>query len=317
MKFLHYTDIHIYSPKKTPSWVVQNYKETILASLNFAYATARARGVTTVLHSGDFFHTPIQPPHIERAVIEILNRYPEIRTIGIPGQHDTQGHISSEWAKYSLSVVAEACNFEVLCHGQYADVVSSEGEKYRVYGYSYGDKELEELYETANYDVDQAYYNIALVHDSVGPQGWGGKSPDSINIRGFKLALFGDIHIGFPPTEMKSGCIGWNPGSVTKGSRKELGVVPQLSYIEVDGPPSKATVDLEFIPVPYPSDEDLYLPDDAKITDSEGRTAGFLAEYGKIARGKDESVIDQLKRVAEVNNIPTGSVKRVVGALPK
>lgn len=83
--FLITGDWHI--TDKCPANRIDNYEETLFQKLEFIFKTAEENNCE-IFQPGDFFDSPDPSYHLFTRVVDLLNRYPNIRVFTIWGQHD-------------------------------------------------------------------------------------------------------------------------------------------------------------------------------------------------------------------------------------
>lgn len=77
---------------------------------------------------------------------------------------------------------------------------------------------------------------IAVIHAPVGPESsLYCKGYKDLEINGFDVALFGDIHDGWPVYSSPTGCKVCNPGSLTRLSKKDKDRIPKVAIVYSNG----------------------------------------------------------------------------------
>lgn len=111
---------------------------------------------------------------------------------------------------------------------------------------------------------------VAIVHAPVGAETTPYcKGHKELFISDFDIALFGDIHTGWPVYDSLTGCKICNPGSLTRLTKKDMERKPQIGIVYEDGT-------VEYIEVPHTPAEDCF---DMSGIDAEKQELGkgFLA----------------------------------------
>lgn len=131
---------------------------------------------------------------------------------------------------------------------------------------------------------------VAVIHAPLGP-----KKTDycegvgDIDVPGYDVAVFGDIHDGFPITRTPSGCLAANPGSLLRKTIADAYRAPQIVVVWPD-----KRVEYEVVPHTPPEEAfNLGLRNEEK----ERRELGLKAAKAYIAAG---SKIDPVQIVLEV-----------------
>lgn len=294
----YFTDPHISDDGSKSSWIGGDYLAFSLANLNYIYTKAIQEKCTAVLCSGDFFHERNQKQYVVRQVIEELRRH-DIKTIVVPGQHDTSNHSSPDYVLHSLGVVEAALGdkFVVLHSGQYYPQ-----NNYIVYGFGYGDDETKEMLDgTATFVVEEYpnMHHIAIVHASVGEFGWGGTEPKDVVAKGFNWVLLGDIHPGFEPYQAdENRAIVYGVGSATKRSLNEAGLINKFAIIDLE------TYELVTHQIPMASEQALLRRSEVKVSEEvNAKVAEFVDMFNTVVGMEGMSPAKIVEAIAESNCI--------------
>jgi DNA repair exonuclease SbcCD nuclease subunit len=284
------TDPHI-RVAKPEGRTDSEWLDVCLGQIEQAFAIAKRTECSAVLCSGDLGDSPNWSPKAIVGFMQIVKQY-DIPFVTTLGQHDVFGHNIDTWKHTSVGVLAEAGVIQVLRHGEYLLI----DEEIGVYGFAFGEYETDELLK-GTWMPPEAHKNrfkIALVHASVGPteaMGWAGIEHQ--NIRNVDLASFGDIHCGFDPYEFKSGAIAYSTGSLTRGSRADIGRMPMVAVVTVND-----DWNMDFEEVPDGDDEDVFVIDAASET--VGDTADAFKKVLMTALDfRDETPSKRIQRVGE------------------
>lgn len=308
MKFIAITDVHLRT--KTPTRRKDaDYLLTQLAELEYVFAQAQALGIQYILCSGDLGDQPNWMPRTQILFMELVKRY-DLHIICTVGQHDVYGHnIQSVRDTTTLGALEQAGIVTILHGGN-----SWDGEGCRVYGYGFGEPETEDLLKGRLVSRDDGF-SIALVHAQVGSKetmGW--DAIENQNIKGVKLALFGDIHPGFEPYKFPSGTVATSVGALARSSISDVGRTPQYAVIDIQ-PDNKWG--MQMMPIPTLEDNELFDLESVSKPVDQDMTKEFRESYVRAQEIAEETPEDLLMRVGTELGYDKNIVRLAIDNLEK
>lgn len=309
MKFAYIADPHV--DITTPVSRTDDYFEAIMAKLEYVFAHAEKQGCSAVLCGGDLFHKAVQPGTVMLRMIQLLTKYsvPLVTTVG---QHDTNGHNIDDYPIKSLGLLEAAGLLRVLRAGE-SLTFTEDHDVVEVVGYAFGEPETEAFLRGKDAPTEGGPLRIALVHASIGPDecmGWEGVS--NLKCHSADLALFGDIHQGFPPHETRAGTICLNPGSLGRRSVVEADHLPQFVMITVE---DQVDIHLDYETVPGPPASEIFEREEQG--DLGDLAEEFKAEWRKAQEAQDESPVDRVRRIGKAFGFDRPVVELVLHHIPQ
>lgn len=299
MKFAYFTDSHIRA--KTPS--ARNDKSflaTTMAKLRYVFTWCRNNDIKTVLCAGDLGDSPNWGQNAILEFIKLRNEFYEIQMIVVPGNHDVYSEEVGLYSDYALGLFEEAQVLRVLYGGQHTMI----DEDLAVYGFGYGELVTDELLE-GRFLPHADHKSIALVHATIGPgDTFGWKAIEKQNIKGFNLALFGDVHCGFDPFKFKSGSVAYSCGALVRLTKPEKTRPVRFGVFEVGEK-------LDIRAVTIPTDEALFSDDVDAV--AELCSKNIFQTLQEVDEHEPESLLAVLEQIAESNKISKEAFDMVSG----
>ncbi len=242
-KILFVGDVHL--SDRPPLGRVEGYREQILAKMVEVGEISAREEVDATVFLGDIFHSkrPMFTSHyLVQQVQAVFSRYFGAIMI-VPGNHDQGPEGIESLQRQPLGVLNEqaaillAGNTNRMGKGEAGSIIS------RPYD--------------ANRDLDPAYYaltdeekqlpapRIVVAHGSLVPKddpNWAAEyhhyalPVEDIDTEGIDLLVSGHIHEPFGPITLNNGTIFFNPGSISRTSRKAVNFerVPKVVLCSTD-----------------------------------------------------------------------------------
>lgn len=307
MRIVTFTDSHLRELKpigRTELDWVQVCVGQLEAVVNFALE----QEADAILCSGDMFDRPNNTPRLMVAVMDAIKPFTKDGKpfVVTPGQHDVYGHRVTEWKNTYLGILETAGMVTVLTTGKELWLSDSVA----VHGFSFGETVTEELLRGVWRPdrVKREVFRIGLVHASVGAEetmGWAGISNQ--NIKGLQVVQTGDIHDGYGfhyfNENTKEECCAFNPGSLVRTSRSDIGRDPAIAVIEIDE--GDLSYEIKSFVLPDGDDEVCWHENFALGPDALPQSAEATEFTGVLrdARNyRNESPLVKLNRVGNTNS---------------
>lgn len=206
MKFCYITDVHF--RESTP---INRKDVDVLNTLEKKFQKlkeiCKEEGVDFIVHGGDLGHNWDWK-------LSLLNRVDRIiKDLGIPfysiiGNHDVPGKNILEYPNTGLAFLEKLQSVKIL-HPSKTSIGP-----WDFWGYHSDTEECDEILNGKDFKKDPDQIQVAIVHAPVGKTGLGHEIHyKKVNITGFDIAFFGDIHSGFPLWKNPKDVLLGNPGS--------------------------------------------------------------------------------------------------------
>jgi len=205
-KIAVFTDMHLTG--KRPVHRTDDFCGALIRKLQEVYDIANRRDVDCVVFLGDFFnnHRIFSYEIINEAMDVICAS--KVKTYAITGQHDLVGYNPTSFKTSTLSFVERHCSqFQTLHEPlEMGDVVLYPCHVYDDFKTSVSSKAVSKRKKSvlcAHHliTVDEKPYQTNMLKDFL---------PCA-----FSAIIFGDLHIGMPPTE-EQGTLVWGPGALAR-----------------------------------------------------------------------------------------------------
>lgn len=295
-KFLHFTDSHI-KCNAPSSRTDKHYLDTILNKFYQLFDFAQDNGVHHILCSGDLGDLAVWSKTAEIEFAGLLRENSNIRLFTTIGNHDAVGKNSDNYLTGTIGLLETVDLLDVVTWRhpvkfQFVDLVALE----------FGNPILK---RDNPYFLERENFTIALVHDTVGPN----KSPywkdiHDIDIINCDLALYGDVHCGFGPITLPSGCVAINPGSFVRTSSSQTHH-PAFLHITVY---SDKTFDCERIPLDIK--EDVFKPMKEKTPTNVSET--FIRIQEEFSKLQFQTPEEKIRKVGADENFSQESIDLVI-----
>jgi len=304
MKIAYFTDSHIRT--KTPSARSdKSFLNTIMAKLRYVFTWCRVNDITTILCAGDLGDSPTWGQSAILEFIKLKNEFQEIRLIVAPGNHDVYSEDVSTYTNTALGLLEEAQAIQVLHGGNYLRL-SQDDESVAVYGFGFGELPTEELLSGKFVPRSEHTKAIALVHATIGPDdSFGWKAISKQNIKGFKIALFGDVHCGFPPYAFPSKTVAYSCGSLVRLTKPERERPVMFGVLDL----SSETTEIRAITIP--TDKELFNDDTTII--AEHCSDNIFKTIQEVENRPQESLEKLLVSLAKENGVSNEALSMVLG----
>ena len=257
--FLFFTDVHL--KLSSPRRRTDDIFEAQLKKLRWIGRKAEELNSICVVCGGDLSDAWDWKISMVNRVAEIFNAYP-CPVMAIIGNHDVPGRNPDLWKDTGLGLLDAMGSVRVISlqskHNldigwvnsfkpvqQYCNPRASG--KFALFPFHSDAKNTEELVEgKLSLDLSPIVgLKVALVHAPVGAETTPYcKGHKELFIADFDVALFGDIHDGWPIFDSLTGCRICNPGSLTRLTKKDMNRIPQIAIVYED-----ATI--EYVEVPH------------------------------------------------------------------
>lgn len=240
------------------------------------------------LCGGDMGHSAIWNSRLIVRVSEILRILPRASETGelvvsTVGNHDVVANGMSSLPYTGLYVLQSLGCVRLLYSGEYIDFGD-----WRVFGYADNEKTTDDfIFEGVSPDTG-GKRSIALVHASVGKEdSFGCVGVKNLNIGKVDIALFGDIHEGFEPTEV-NGTLCANPGALYRSSFSERNRDIYVYGITSDGVIEK---------IPVPIEKEVFVESVSKQSERLG--IDFVEDLEFLVRSGRIDVVECAERISK------------------
>jgi exonuclease SbcD len=216
-----------------------------LKKLKWIANRAKELNADSVLCGGDFGDSWDWKISMVNKVSEVLKEF-SMPIYTVVGNHDVPGRNPELWRDTGIGLLDSVGLMKVLPQAQ--TVVHS---WYTLTGFNSDAPETDSLVsgKYVHSKVDDRL-NIAIAHAGVGAETTPFcKGHKELFISSFDVALFGDIHPGWPVYESLTGCKICNPGALSRLSKGDIYRKPQIAVIYEDG-----TIVQEEVPCTAPKD---------------------------------------------------------------
>lgn len=237
--FVYIGDLHLRS--STPRARVDSFKDSILELLQWIvdYSNATNLPGGALIFGGDIFHAPDQSASLISSAADILkqSKYPVLTAVG---NHDIVGNYVPSYKCNALGLL-ERMDVITVNSGTYWKTIVG-NITYHVFNY---DVDWYSTMQTIGSNLDSTSLHVGVCHAPVGSKtGYGELDVKDLNIEGFDLVCFADIHTGFPKTKIGQKTYAINPGAVERLTSVELNRKCQIAFIDFTQKPNVKYIDL-------------------------------------------------------------------------
>lgn len=245
--FVFFTDSHIRltaTRRRTDDMF-----EAQLKKLEWIIKRAEELGSEFIVCGGDIGDAWDWKISMVNRVAEVLKKS-SIPIYTIVGNHDVPGRNPKLWQDTGLGLLHNLKAIHVLPSGEAFTYTSHsiywpDEFSFVLVGFDSDASETDDLI-SGKWNWDMTTYNpeeespnkckVAIVHAAVGAESTPYcKGHKELFINGFDVALFGDIHPGWPVYDSITGCKICNPGSMTRLNKTDLERIPKIAVVESDG----------------------------------------------------------------------------------
>lgn len=250
-RFLFVGDVHVRHTRPTSR--VDDFEASVCDALRWCVQTAN-RFSCPLVFGGDLGHYPKWTHDLFFRVLDILN---ESRTpmYTVIGNHDVIRRSHDTWPVCSLGRMVQVSPLKVI-PGPFLSFG-----RWRLWPFHSDVAATQQLIEgkwKTREPKQPGLLDVAVAHAPVGAvEHYGQLGVQDLNIPYFDLACFADIHKGFKPWKMKSGCTAINVGALERMDKSEMRRRVQVALID-QTPDGRLIVD--YLPVPVGSVEEVFNP---------------------------------------------------------
>jgi predicted phosphodiesterase len=294
MKFIFLSDTHIRAT--APEGRTDDFLSAQWAKWKFIFKTARQRGVRAILQAGDLFNEPAPSYSLVYEFASLLNQYPDIDFITIPGQHDLYMR-STDLKRTAMGLLSSFGVLEVAVPGGWAY------ENVAIFGAGWGIE--------PNRSVIAGDINILLVHDMIGdkPLYPGHKLTDAESylrtFNEFQIIITGDYHY---PYRIEDGeRVILNTGCLLRMTRLERDKLRRPHFYIWDS----VTNELERVSIPVRDWRQVFKADSLAANGVDASRLYEFIENLKQSQKIGLSFLDNLETYLSQNNV-SRDVKKLI-----
>ena len=251
--FIYFTDLHL--RLSSPRRRTDDIFAAQVAKLEWIFKRAEELGSEAIICGGDFGDNWDWKISTANKIINLLKKAP-CPVVTIIGNHDVPGRNPTQWEETGLGLLHNAGSIYILDSKDTGEHFNLAG--LDVYAFHSDSKRTEDLINGKTIPTEQTkHLKVAIVHAPVGAETTPFcKGHKELFINDFDVALFGDIHPGWPVYESITGCKIANPGAATRLSKTDINRKPMVAvvysnghidYEEIPHTPAKECFDLEGI----------------------------------------------------------------------
>lgn len=229
-------DVHL--RPSTPVARIDDYCQSVLNALDWCVRAANKADARLVF-GGDLGHKPDWPISLLYQTASILRRAKYLPLSAV-GNHDVPGRLYTDYKRWALGILEDMGVLKVPV-GRDGGSGTYVHDWIRLHFFPDSARCTEQLL-AGTWDSGfkrtpgTSLAEVAIAHAPVGAtDAWGMVDVKTLNIPWLDMVCFADIHDGFDPWTMESGCVAVNCGALERMTRTEYGRQPHVCLIKNAG----------------------------------------------------------------------------------
>lgn len=234
--FIFIGDVHARVDK--PQRRLDNPIDVVFSKLNYVFDRARKLSAGLVF-GGDIGHRYYWDSRLLAAYLKLFQEYNDVPVLIVPGNHDLCGGSWLSFAETGLGLLTQlTTGTKVIVDRPSEARTFHDFQGTRVYCFPHASPCLQSFLAGTYEQVlkTEGVLNIAVAHAPVG----GCRTPSQRDYRelyipNFDIALFSDIHTGFPIDNILPNCTVANPGAIYRDDLADVSRKPSITLVYLSG----------------------------------------------------------------------------------